>query len=259
MSIELHHRHDHAAIRFAEELTWASAVALVDTVDTVVDAYFYTRIELIVSSPGGDICGRVELNTAASPSLRFHPTLYYRDAEENFSSFPALVAAVVDAAGNLVGVQRTYLDPGRPAKAKVVHSRKALGRIFGCAVYLGQGGADTLVVAEGIETALALLTARPGLAVAAALSAASLGAFTPPPGVARVLVARDHDPAGENAAERLRTRCHDRGLHAVVIAPDAGDFNDALVESGAAPLAEQLTAALEALHALAEPPPRGGA
>ena len=212
-----------------------------------------TRAEAYLRARGIVVC--------RFPSLRFHPTIYYRDAEGNFSSFPALVAAVTSAAGDFVGVQRTYLDPTGDAKAPVPDPRRALGRIYGHAVYLGQGGAETLLVAEGVETALSLLTARPDIAAAAALSAGSLAVFTPPPGVARLLIARDNDAPGTDAAERLRARCRDRGTHAAITAPlsAGGDFNDDLRASGAAVLAERLAAALEALHALAEPAPRGGA
>ena len=58
--------------------------------------------------------------------------------------FPALVAAVtadVEACGSgggVLGVQRTWLDPRRPAKAAgVATPRKALGRIHGLAVRFG--------------------------------------------------------------------------------------------------------------------------
>ena len=40
-------------VSFSDELSWASALDLVGVIDLVVDAYFYARVELIVSSPGG--------------------------------------------------------------------------------------------------------------------------------------------------------------------------------------------------------------
>ena len=87
-------------------------------------------------------------------------------------------------------------DPRLPAKANVDHPRKALGRIHGCAVYFGQPH-TMLIVAQGIETTLALRTARPDLAVAATLTEASLGAFIPP---ARIL------PAACRPRQRHRLR-----------------------------------------------------
>ena len=90
-------------------------------------------------------------------------------------------------------------------------------------------GLASLVVGEGIETVLSLITAVPEIGAAAALSAGSLGAFAPPPGVARLVIARDNDEDGALAAERLARRCARAGVAATVIVPVGNDFNDDLV------------------------------
>ena len=92
----------------------------------------------------------------------------------------------------------------RAAKAPVARPRKALGHVYGRAVHFGGPFAGTLLVGEGIETVLSLVTALPDTIAAAALSAGSLGAFTPPPGVSRLLIARDNDPEGARAAHKLQ-------------------------------------------------------
>ena len=174
------------------------------------------------------------------PALRFHPRLHYRD-EAGFRRFPALVAAVTEPGGYVTGVHRTWLDPHRPAKAPVAAARKTMGRAYGLAVRLGSGaGAGPLLVGEGIETVLSLLTAVPALAGAAALAAGSLGAFSVPPGVSRLLIARDGDPEGETAAERLAMRCAEAGIDATVLVPERGDFNDDLRALGAGGLARRV-------------------
>ena len=151
--------------------------------------------------------------------------------------FPALVAAVTGDDGHFLGVQRTWLDPRRPAKAGVATPRKALGRIHGLAVRFGAPSDDApLVVGEGIETVLSLVTAVPEITAAAALSAGSLGAFAPPPGLARLVIARDNDEDGALAAERLARRCARAGIAATVIVPAGNDFNDDLVDIGPAAL-----------------------
>ena len=166
-------------------------------------------------------------------ALRFHPELRYREGS-TVRRFPALVAAVTGDGGRIFGVQRTWLDPRRPAKAGVAVPRKALGRIHGLAVRFGTPADDApLVVGEGIETVLSLVTAVPEIRAAAALSAGSLGAFAPPPGVARLVIARDNDEDGALAAERLATRCARLGVAATVIVPVGNDFNDDLVALGA--------------------------
>ena len=169
-------------------------------------------------------------------ALRFHPELRYREGT-TVRRFPALVAAVTAGGGAITGVQRTWLDPRRPAKAGVAVPRKALGRIHGLAVRFGApSDLAPLVVGEGIETVLSLVTAVPEITAAAALSAGSLGAFAPPPGVVRLVIARDNDEDGALAAERLARRCARAGVAATVIVPVGNDFNDDLVHFGAAAL-----------------------
>ncbi len=169
-------------------------------------------------------------------ALRFHPELRYREGS-TVRRFPALVAAVTGDGGRIFGVQRTWLDPRRPAKAGVADPRKALGRIYGFAVRFGVPADDAaLVVGEGIETVLSLVTAVPEITAAAALSAGSLGAFAPPPGVARLVIARDNDEDGALAAERLARRCARAGVAATVVVPAGNDFNDDLVALGSAAL-----------------------
>ena len=53
MTTNFTHRGDHASVFFSGELTWESAVELVDAVDTLVDWYFYADVELTVDSEGG--------------------------------------------------------------------------------------------------------------------------------------------------------------------------------------------------------------
>ena len=173
-------------------------------------------------------------------ALRFHPELRYREGS-TVRHLPALVAAVTGDDGRLRGVQRIWLDPRRPAKAGVAVPRKALGRIHGLAVRFGTPADDAaLVVGEGIETVLSLVTAVPEIRAAAALSAGSLGAFAPPPGTARLVIARDNDEDGALAAERLAMRCARLGIAATVVVPVGNDFNDDLVDLGAPALRARL-------------------
>ena len=154
---------------------------------------------------------------------------------------PALVAAVTGSDGAVTGVQRTWLDPCSPARAGVASPRKALGRVYGHAVRFGRpADGASLLVGEGIETVLSVVTAVPEVTAAAALSAGSLGAFAPRSGVARLVIARDNDPEGERAAERLARRCARARVAATVIVPEGGDFNDDLVALGPLALGARL-------------------
>ncbi len=175
------------------------------------------------------------------PALRFHPELRYREGS-SVIRLPALVAAVTGDDGAVFGVHRTWLDPRRPAKAEVASPRKALGRIYGLAVRFGMaaGSVAPLLVGEGIETVLSLVTVVPEIAAAAALSAGSLGAFSPPPACTRLVIASDNDPEGERAAQRLARRAARAGVLTTVVVPQGGDFNDDLTQLGPAVLAARL-------------------
>ena len=105
-------------------------------------------------------------------ALRSHTSLPYLDDAGGWRRYPALIAAVTDNDGELAGVHRSWLDPRQPRLARVSRPRKALGRIHGLAVRFGEPHtAATLLVGEGIETVLSLVTAVPDTLSAAALSA----------------------------------------------------------------------------------------
>ena len=175
------------------------------------------------------------------PALRFHFALPYRNDDGGWRRFPALVAAVTGDDGALEGVHRTWLDPARPAKARVSRPRKALGRVHGLAVRFGDPGASTtLLVGEGIETVLSLVTAAPDTLSAAALSAGSLGAFVPPKHVTRLVIAQDRDDEGEHASLRLQLRCTRLGVATAMLLPAGNDFNDDLKTHGPGSLATRL-------------------
>ncbi len=186
------------------------------------------------------------------PALRFHPSLPYRPDAGGWRRSPALVAAVAGDDGEVAGVHRTWLDSRRPAKAPVSSPRKSLGRIHGFAVRFGEpAAASTLLVGEGIETVLSLVTVLPhgalrtavpsGTFAAAALSAGGLGTFVPPLMVSRLIIAQDRDEEGGRAARRLQLRCTRLGIASTVLLSAGSDFNDELLEFGPERLANRLT------------------
>jgi hypothetical protein len=176
------------------------------------------------------------------PALRYHPSVYYREAGDTpLELWPALLAAVTTLDGSITGILRTWLDRTRPAKAPLADPRRALGHLLGNAVRFGNA-ADILAAGEGVETMLALKSVLPLLPMAAGLSANHLAALELPPALRRLYVARDNDAAGLNAAERLRERAS--GLDVRELIPVHGDFNLDLCRLGPdimrARLADQL-------------------
>ncbi|RWI37035.1 MAG: DNA primase [Mesorhizobium sp.] len=172
------------------------------------------------------------VRAALHGSLRFHPSCYYRDLTTGATSaFPALIAAVTDAAGMITGVHRTSLDPGGSGKAPVDNPRRSLGGLLGNAVRFSfptTGPVPIMAAGEGTETMLSLNTVMPAMPVVAALSANHLAAFRFPAGCARLYIAADADAAGRHGVDRLSRRAQAAGLLPLVLSPELGDFNEDL-------------------------------
>jgi hypothetical protein len=166
-------------------------------------------------------------------SLRFHPRCYYRpDDVSPTEVWPALIAAVSDLDGRIVGAQRTWLDPSgfdalRLGKAPIETPRRAMGDLLGHAVRFGAHH-DVLAAGEGIETILSVRCALPTMPMAAALSAAHLGALAFPQSLHRLYVVRDDDEAGDDAMAALVERATRAGIETIALSPRVGDFNEDL-------------------------------
>jgi hypothetical protein len=177
--------------------------------------------------------------------LRFHPHCYYRPSEEEDAgarkAWPALIAAVTDDEGLVMGVHRTWLDPTSCGKAPVTYPRRAMGHLLGHGVRFGMSG-PVMIAGEGLETLLSLRQVAPDLSAVAALSAAHLGALAFPGALRRLYVARDDDPAGEAALAALTERAEPSGIEVLGLEPRRGDFNSDLMAFGRDSLATMLRA-----------------
>lgn len=191
------------------------------------------------------LTARGYVGTIIPPAIRHHPAAEYWHSGRLTARLPAMVASVSDiTSGRFLGVHRTFLDPeispNPVAKARVPGAaKKALGAISGGGVFLGFPTDDLgeVMVAEGIETALAATDARRAAAVramlesdrerraieadaikdpdareaaVAALGTAGLTALRLPAITRRVLIVVDPDPPGVTAAEAAARRwCHE--------------------------------------------------
>ena len=184
---------------------------------TVVEAYLRERAIKALHGTG---------------SLRFHPRCYYRPDEHSpTETWPAMIASVTDSAGRITGAHRTWLAPDGSDKAPLDTPRRAMGDLLGHAVRFGVPG-DVMAAGEGIETVLSLRCVLPGMAMAAALSAAHLSAILFPETLRRLYIARDNDPAGDGAMATLIERANAAGIEAIVVSPRLGDFNEDLRRAG---------------------------
>lgn len=173
--------------------------------------------------------------------LRFAPALWNRETDRRW---PAMVAAITAGDGEHIGTHRTWLaqdGAGVWRKAPLNTPKMSFGRVAGGAIRLWRGASrrplrqapvdDRVVIAEGIETALAIALAVPGYRVLAAVSLGNLGGVALPPQLRHVILAADNDPG--DAARRAFQRAVEQHLAAGrsvrVARPEVGkDFNDVL-------------------------------
>ena len=174
--------------------------------------------------------------------LSAHASAEYWNGPQRIGRYAALLADVLDVAGELVTVHITYLQGGKKleifdpdsATGALLPPRKILGPLTdrtGCAVRLLPAG-DALGIAEGIETALSA-SALDGIPAWAALNTSLLAKFEPPPQTQRLALYADNDLPGMTAGCRLLERLQDRiraGLAVEVRIPPspANDWNDSL-------------------------------
>jgi hypothetical protein len=172
----------------------------------------------------------IECGLPDESEVRFHPGLHYWDNDSGVSlgHLPAIVSLVRSAqSGEPLTLHRTYLsstgDKASVPKPKKLMSAAIDGAIseLGAAIRLFAVDGDCLAVTEGIETALAVRSAHPGLPVWACYSASVLTNFVPPVGVKHVLIWGDLDESGTGqvAAAKLAVRLARRGLDARILLP----------------------------------------
>jgi hypothetical protein len=180
------------------------------------------------------------LTIAPPHSLRWAPALRRPDGTRG----PAMVARIDSIDRELIGISRTWLARGPDGRWQR-RDRAMLGRAAGGAVRFAPP-ADTLLIAEGIETALAAMTATAQPAWAA-LSTSGLTALTLPPIVRSVVILADHDAsgAGERAARTAAARWLAEARRVrIAMPPEPGtDMADVLTGCGHAAITELRDAA----------------
>ena len=161
----------------------------------------------------------------------------------NGGYYPAMVAPVVNVAGEQIGVHKTFLKPGGSGKADLPKEaqRESCGILKGGAVRLAdldpghrlddRAPDHGLIVGEGIESTLSVMQLF-GLPGWAALSANGIAVLELPDHVREVVIAADNDSNGVGFAAALAACEHwqGEGRHVeILMPPNAGDdFNDVL-------------------------------
>lgn len=193
---------------------------------------------LTESCTAGIYLDRRGLCVPVTDALRFVPHLEYWHEGQCLGTFPAMLGAVTDPAGELVTIHRTYLTT-EGKKAAVPTAKKlcpAAGAVRGASIKIGQtsrrpGGRLGLGVAEGIETAIAAMILG-GVSVWSCVSTSGLMGFEVPDGAGNLYIFADNDEsgAGQQAAEKLAKRTVMQGVTTRILTPPTvGDWNDKLI------------------------------
>ncbi|MET3560911.1 hypothetical protein ABID39_001627, partial [Bartonella japonica] len=160
--------------------------------------------------------------------LRFHSKCPHPSGV----TLPALVA-LVKGAGSFA-IHRTFLkDNG--CKTNLSPAKAMLGSVTGGAAHLSQANPKHLVICEGIETGLALLSGLLSEPVDlwASLSTHGMMHLNFPKTKARLTIAMDGDDAGRKAGFTLAKRAYNQGFEVFIMqAPYGLDFNDFLILKG---------------------------
>jgi hypothetical protein len=174
------------------------------------------------------------INGSMPSALRFLEYCPHR----NGRYYPAMVAPIVNAAGEQIAIHKTFLRPDGRGKADLqkTEQRETCGPMKGGAVRLAPHRAHVeLLIGEGIESTLSAMQMF-GLPGWAALSSSGVEALDLPVNVRQVVIAADNDMncVGQRTALSARKRWEGEGRSVrILLPPNAGeDFNDVLSSGG---------------------------
>ncbi len=186
-------------------------------------------------------------------AIRYAPALEHRDQKTGeITTWPAMVAAVVDGQGEMISIHRTYLKDhggGLVTKAPVREPKLTLGSYAGGIIPLARGASgraikdapegDTIMLSEGIEDGLTMALCCPDMRCSAAVTAGNMCDVDLPPAISTIIIARQNkDAPGSKAELSIRKaidRFIDQGRTVREAFPQPGhdDFNAWLQAQGA--------------------------
>jgi putative DNA primase/helicase len=197
----------------------------------IADTVWRLGAPLNGSDPASKYLSKRGLTAYSNPSLRYVASLEYLHEDKSRSFHPAMVARFLSPDKTLSTVHRTYLCPDG-SKADVPTPRKmAPGQIpDGGSIRLAHA-AETMGIAEGIETALSAMKLF-DVPVWAATSANALAKWSPPEVAKCILIFADNDRSftGHLHSANLAYKLTGLGYQVEIRMPEeAGtDWNDVL-------------------------------
>jgi putative DNA primase/helicase len=140
---------------------------------------------------------------------------HFDEDQKPTGRFPAVIAPIIAPDGEMESAHRIYVADVNPRKKFL----SAVRTIKGAAVRLFEPS-DTLAVAEGVETSLAVHEMI-GLPVWALLNAGNMREWMPPAGISTIAIYGDNDInfVGQAAAFELARKLHAKKLSVTVHLP----------------------------------------
>lgn len=171
-------------------------------------------------------------------TVRFVMTPRWRDTEtgEVGRNHPAMVCALQDAHGAIVGVQCVFLQDGgrrkyerQRADGTKAKAKLTFGVIVGSAFRIGPPS-DHIVICEGPEDGLTLRQQLPDRTIWVACGTALMSRVSLPSAIRYITLAGDNGAAGQAAVDEATTAYLAGGVEINAIFPDDGfkDWNDQL-------------------------------
>jgi hypothetical protein len=207
----------------------------------------WEALALVAETPGAAYLASrgIPVDVATAAGVRWAPSFYHR---------PAIVFPITDTTDAVVALHGRHTDGREDPKAHTGGPKK-----YGVFATPGALLADPLVLVEGPLDALAL--AACGVPAVALVGVSGPAWLTIHAALRRVVLALDHDTAGDDAAEALAADLARFGAHCSRLRPAPWkDWADALVTLGVDGLTAALARTLDGkgdadIPLTAEPPP----
>jgi Toprim domain len=207
---------DHAAIEAQRRERQAKVVQKRNNARQI-----WTTAQSIIGTEGERYLRSRGITCSLPACLRWATQAYHGPSKTRCS---AIIADVAPTGG----IHRTFFD--QSGLRLTQNAKMMLGPCAGGAVRLS-GGAGPLLVCEGLETGLSLLSGLLSVPhkVWAALSTSGMKTVSLPPDPDELIVATDGDDAGRTAGLALASHAYALGWQVKMLnAPDGQDFNDVL-------------------------------
>jgi hypothetical protein len=169
-----------------------------------VTEWLWSKTSFAVDTPAGLYLKRRGFTAPYPARVRMSRSAKHPETGDQLHC--AVVALVTDVGDQPIGLHRVYVERSGEKLSTVAEPKSCYGSINGGAVRLNGIKRETLILAEGMEDGMSVLSVLPDWPVWYGPTAAHLAAVQLPPWVSRVVVAAQNDAAGLIAARKIQLR-----------------------------------------------------